>query len=47
MTRDKSHVQKDEKKKKKKVREQKGKELRRYTAFVDLSQLNETGKMKG
>ena len=44
MTRDKSHVQKDEKKK---VREQKGKELRRYTAFVDLSQLNETGKMKG
>ena len=45
MTRDKSHVQKDERKKK--VREQKGKELRRYTAFVDLSQLNETGKMKG
>lgn len=31
--------------KKNKVRD--GKELRRHTAFVDLSQLNETGKMKG
>lgn len=31
--------------KKNKVRD--GKELGRYTAFVDLSQLNEIGKMKG
>lgn len=41
MTRDYSHVQKHEKNKKRD-----GKELRRYTALVDLGQLNEIREMK-